>query len=82
VPLVFPGSGRKKTDEPLDPFELTFRDGRRTVTPLVADLMSGMDTVRFTYAQALERANQRVAQDHVQTLYSGIVSAHFKESRR
>jgi hypothetical protein len=82
MPLAFPGSGRKKKDEPLDPFELVFRDGRRTVPPHLFDMMSGMDTVRYTYSDAIDRANQRATVDHVNGVFSSIVSAHFREPGR
>jgi hypothetical protein len=81
MPLAFPGSNRKKSDEPLDPFELPFRDGRRSVPPHLVDLMSGMDTIRYTYSDAIDRVNQRMTRDHVNGAYEGIVSAHFRGER-
>jgi hypothetical protein len=80
MPLVFPGSGRKKSDEPLDPFELLFRDGRRSVPPHLVDLMSGMDTVRYTYLEAVDRVNQKLAIDFANDAQAAVVAAHFRES--
>ena len=82
MPLVFPGSSRKKADAPLDPYEMTFRDGKRTVPPHLMDLMSDIDTVRYTYSDAIGMANQRIARDHVSRLFDGIVTAHFREPGR
>jgi hypothetical protein len=76
MPLVFPGSSRKKKDEPLDPFELVFRDGKRVVVPYMADLMSNLDTVRYTYADAVEQVNNRLAKDFANTAFDGIVRTH------
>jgi len=76
MPLVFPGSNRKKKDEQLDPFELVFRDGKRVVVPYLAELMSNLDTVRFTYADAVEQVNSRLARDFANTAFDGIVRTH------
>lgn len=82
MPLVFPGSSRKKGDEPLDPYELPFRDGRRTVPPYLVDLMSGLDTVRYTYEEAVVQVNQRATRDHINIAHASFVSGHFRESGR
>jgi hypothetical protein len=82
MPLVFPGSSRKKGDEPLDPYELPFRDGRRSVPPHLVDMMSGMDTIRFTYSEAIDRVNQRMTRDHINIAYDNVVAGHFRESGR
>lgn len=76
MPLVFPGSSRKKSDEPYDPYEMVFRDGKRTVTPYLADLMAGMDTVRFTYDEAVDRVNNRLAADYASSAVDKIVQSH------
>jgi len=82
MPLVFPGSSRKKSDAPLDPYELPFRDGRRTVPPHLVDMMSGMDTVRYTYSEAVDKVNQRMTVDFVNGAYAGVVQKHFTEAEQ
>jgi len=76
MPLVFPGSTRKKKDEQLDPNELVFRDGKRVVVPYLAELMSNLDTVRYTYADAVEQVNGRLAKDFANAAFDGIVRTH------
>jgi len=74
MPLVFPGSTRKKSESPPDPFELEFRDGKRSVAPYLCDLMSGLDTVRFTYAQAVEEVNKNLLRNHANDAMRQILS--------
>jgi hypothetical protein len=82
MPLVFPGSTRKKGDEPSDPYEMVFRDGKRTVPPYLVDMMSGLDTVRYTYEEAIDRVNNRMTIDHVNSAFDRVVSSHFSEDGR
>jgi hypothetical protein len=82
VPLVFPGSDRKKGDEPVNPNELVFRDGKREVAPYLVDLMSNLDTVRYTYTEAIAKVNDRMSVDFINNAYNGIVRAHFREPGR
>lgn len=79
MPLSFPGSTRKKSDEPYYPYLLVFRDGKRTVPPHLADMMVGMDTVRYTYSEAIDRVNNRLAADFANSQLDSIVSAHLRE---
>jgi len=79
MPLSFPGSTRKKSDEPYDPYELVFRDGKRTVPPYLADLMAGLDTLRYTYSEAVDRVNNRLAADFANTAFDRVVSTHMRE---
>lgn len=76
MPLVFPGSDRNRGDEPNDPYELTFRDGKRIVPPYLVDLMAGIDTVRYTYSEAVDRANSRLVSNQINQAADGIVSEH------
>jgi hypothetical protein len=78
MPLAFPGSTRKKSDEPFDPYELVFRDGKRSVPPHLADMMSGMDTLRFTYSEAIDRVNNRLAADFANSTFDRIVGDHLR----
>jgi hypothetical protein len=78
MPLVFPGSSRKRSDEPYDPYEMVFRDGKRTVPPHLADLMAGMDTLRYTYSEAIDRVNNRLAADFANSAMDRIVGSHLR----
>jgi hypothetical protein len=80
MPLAFPGSNRKKSDGSIDPCELPFRDGRRTVVPYLADLMSGLDTARYTYEAAVDEVNNRMARDHANASLDRVITNHFRES--
>lgn len=79
MPLAFPGSTKRVGEQEPDPYELQFRDGRRSVPPHLAALMSSLDTQRFTYAEAVSRVNNRLATDHVGFAVSRIISDHFSE---
>ena len=81
MPLVFPGSSRKKKDEPLDPNELVFRDGKRVVAPYLVDLMSNLDTVRYTYVDAVAQVNSRLASDFANNALDGIIRNHMAGDR-
>jgi hypothetical protein len=82
MPLVFPGSGRKKGEDPRDPYELPFRDGKRSVPPYLAELMSGMDTIRYTYSDAVDRVNQRLTVDFANSALAKTIATHFSELER
>ena len=82
MPLVFPGSNRKKGDAPPDPNELVFRDGRRTVPPYLVDLMSGIDTVRYTYDEAVQQVNQTMTRNYVNGIADNIVRTHLRGPER
>jgi len=60
--------------------ELDFRDGRRAVVEHLADMMIDLPLHTLTYEQAVEKANWRLANDHVQRSYDGIVQGHFRQT--
>jgi hypothetical protein len=80
MPLAFPGSSRRKSDEPYDPYELVFRDGKRTVPPHLAEMMAGIDTVRYTYSEAIDRVNNRLVADLANAQIDRIISSHTREA--
>ena len=72
MPLAFPSSKLPEARE------ILFRDGPKVVPEYLADLMVGLDTVRFTYSEAVDRVNNRLASDHANRAVDKIVSGHFR----
>lgn len=58
--------------------EVEFRDGKRVVPEHLADIMAGLPTHTMTYEQAVEKANWKLANDHVEKVYDGIIQSHFR----
>lgn len=77
MPLVFPGMNRKKGEPPEDPFERVFRDGKRSLPPHLADLMSDLDTTRYTFEDAVAKVNNRLARDHANDMAGKLIREHF-----
>lgn len=73
MPLAFP-SGKLPEAQ-----EIQFRDGPRVVPEYLADLMSGLDTIRYTYDEAVARVNNRMAADAANSAYDKIIQSHFKD---
>lgn len=61
--------------------EIEFRDGKRLVPEYISALLSGIETYRFTYEEAIARANQKVESDFVNAQQDRILAAHFRELR-
>lgn len=72
MPLAFP-SGKLPEAR-----EIQFRDGPRVVPEYLADLLARLDTIRFTYDEAVERVNYQLAADHANRAVDRIVQDHFK----
>lgn len=72
MPLAFP-SGKLPEAR-----EIQFRDGARTVPEYLADLMAGLDTIRYTYDEAVARVNNRLSADHANRAVDRILQNHFK----
>jgi hypothetical protein len=58
--------------------EVEFRDGKRDIPDHLADMMIELPTHTLTYEQAVEKANWKLANDHINRAYDGIVQAHFR----
>jgi hypothetical protein len=58
--------------------ELSFRDGKRRVPSYLANLMSDLDTVLYTFDDAIEVANRRLERDFVGNFQQNVVSEHLK----
>jgi hypothetical protein len=64
-----------------EPSELEFRDGKRTVPPYIAHLLTGIETYRLTYDEAIAAANKKLESDFINAQQDKILAAHFKEPR-
>ena len=73
MPLAFPSRQLPEARE------IEFRDGKRSVPEYLADLMAGLDTIRFTYDEAVARVNNSLAADHANRAVDRIVQSHFKD---
>jgi len=73
MPLAFP-SGKLPEAQ-----EIQFRDGPRVVPEYLADLMSNLDTIRYTYDEAVTRVNHRLAADHANHAVDKLIQSHFKD---
>ena len=56
-----------------------FRDGTRDIPDHVRDLMRGLDTIRFTYEQALRLAQKKVLRDKLNETQQDIISRHIRD---
>jgi len=61
--------------------EIEFRDGKRMVPDYLGVLMSGLQTHRMTYDEAVDTANKRMEADHLNAKRDEILAAHFRELR-
>jgi hypothetical protein len=61
--------------------EIEFRDGRRTVPDHVANMMSGLETHRFTYEEATRLAEKKILRDRLNEMQGNIVTRHFRDNR-
>jgi len=61
--------------------EYEFRDGKRLVPDYIAALLTGIETHRMTYDEAIDAANQKVESDFIDAQRERILEAHFRELR-
>jgi hypothetical protein len=61
--------------------EYEFRDGKRLVPDYIGVLLTGIETHRLTYEEAITAANQKVETDFLNAQQDRILAAHFKELR-
>ena len=65
----------------VEPVELEFRDGKRTVPAYIASLLTGIETYRLTYDEAIAAANKKLESDFINAQQDKVLAAHFKEPR-
>ena len=58
--------------------EVEFRDEKRLVPDHLADMMATLPTHTMTYEQAIEKANWKLANDHIDRAYDGMIQSHFR----
>ena len=61
--------------------ELEFRDGKRQVPDYLVVMMTGIETHRLTYDQAVDAANKKAESDLLNAQQDKVLAAHFKELR-
>lgn len=59
--------------------EMEFRDGRQIVPDHVADYLTGIDTLRHTFREAMELANKARVSEHLNRMQQKVITEHFKE---
>lgn len=77
MPFSFPGSTRRKGDQPEDPNELTFRDGKRVVAEYLRILMTGIDTPRYSYDEAIKLMNGQMGGNFANRALDRKLRSHF-----
>ena len=60
--------------------EVEFRDGKKILPDHLADMMIDLPTHTLTYEQAVEKANWKLAADHVNRAADGIIQSHFSRT--
>lgn len=55
-----------------------FRDGKREIPDHLADIMADLPTHTLTYDQAVEKANWKLATDHINRAADNIIQSHFR----
>jgi hypothetical protein len=58
--------------------DITFRDGQRTVPDHVEDMLSGIETWRYTYEDAMRVANNKLLGDKLDRAQRAMLRDHFK----
>jgi hypothetical protein len=61
--------------------EIEFRDGKRTVPDYIAALLTGIETHRLTYDDAIAEANRKTEADFINAQQERVLAAHFRELR-
>jgi hypothetical protein len=59
--------------------EVEFRTGPREIPDHLADMMQGIETQRMTYEEAVDAANRKLTQTHVDKTVDRIIKAHFTQ---
>lgn len=58
--------------------EVEFRDGKRWIPAHLADMMATLNTHTLTYEEAVEKANWKLASDHINTAADSFIKGHFR----
>lgn len=57
---------------------LVFRDGPREVPEHVETVLSGFELYRFTYEEAMAKANRRMESDVIRKAQNKLIGEHFR----
>lgn len=57
--------------------DLSFRDGIRTVPDHIEELLAGIETWKYTYQQAMDKANERAMLDKLAVAQRALIRNHF-----
>ena len=58
--------------------ELEFRDGKRVVPEYLVAILSGLETFRMTYDEAIAEANKVMERNHVAAAMSNVRTEHLR----
>lgn len=58
---------------------IEFRTGKREVPDHLADMMRDLPTHTLTFEQAVEKANWKLAQDHLSKVQADVLQSHFRD---
>lgn len=58
--------------------EVEFRDGKRMIPDHLADMMIDLPTHTLTHDEAVEKANWKLASDHANKAFDGLIQSHFR----
>ena len=59
--------------------EVEFRDGKKLIPDHLADMMASLPTHTMTFEEARDKANWKLASDHANRAFDGIVQSHFRD---
>ena len=62
--------------------EVEFRDGKKVIPDHLADMMIELPTHTMTYEQAVEKANWKLANDHLGRVQERTIQSHFSGNPR
>lgn len=60
------------------PIELEFRDGKRVVPEYLVAILSGLETFRMTYDEAIAEANKVMERNHIAAAMSNVRTEHLR----
>lgn len=60
---------------------LPFREGEREVPDHIGTWMTGIDTARMTFEEALVEMNKKMERDYINRAMGKTIQAHFRDHR-
>ena len=59
--------------------EVEFRDGWKTVPDHVEAMLTGIETHKYTYDQAIRAAEKAMLEDHILKAQQSLIQTHFRK---